>query len=94
MSNLGEGALRKLEKPSFCWWSAWAVPASARISFVSARICCESWRSALFCRSSSWTVFHCWSARICRLASARFWLIITKVERKIASSETIIVSRP
>jgi hypothetical protein len=23
-----------------------------------------------------------------------FWLIITKVERKIASSETIIVSRP
>ena len=30
----------------------------------------------------------------CRFASARFWLIITKVERKIASSETIIVSRP
>ena len=29
-----------------------------------------------------------------RLASARFWEIITKVERKIASSETIIVSRP
>jgi hypothetical protein len=28
------------------------------------------------------------------LASARFWLIITKVERKIASSDTIIVSRP
>jgi hypothetical protein len=28
------------------------------------------------------------------LASARFWLIITKVERKIASSETIIVRRP
>ena len=26
--------------------------------------------------------------------SARFWLIITKVERKIASSETMIVSRP
>ena len=29
-----------------------------------------------------------------RLASALFWLIITNVERKIASSETIIVSRP
>jgi Dyp-type peroxidase family len=29
-----------------------------------------------------------------RLASARFWLIITNVERKIASSETIIVSNP
>jgi hypothetical protein len=27
-------------------------------------------------------------------ASALFWLIITNVERKIASSETIIVSRP
>src|ERR1700733_6947155 len=30
----------------------------------------------------------------CRFASARFWLIITKVDRKIASSETIIVTRP
>jgi hypothetical protein len=29
-----------------------------------------------------------------RFASALFWLIITKVERKIASSETIIVSSP
>jgi len=29
-----------------------------------------------------------------RLASARFWLISTKVERKIASNETIMVSRP
>jgi hypothetical protein len=28
------------------------------------------------------------------LASARFWLISTNVERKIASSETIIVKRP
>ena len=26
--------------------------------------------------------------------SARFWLIITNVERKIASSDTIIVSNP
>ena len=34
------------------------------------------------------------SVMTCRLASPRFWLIITKVERKIASSETIIVSRP
>ena len=40
------------------------------------------------------TVCHCWSATTCRFASARFWLIITKVERKIASSETIIVRRP
>ena len=31
-------------------------------------------------------------ATTCRLASARFWLIITKAERKIASSETIIVN--
>ena len=37
---------------------------------------------------------HCWSAITCRFASARFWLIITNVERKIASSETIIVSSP
>ena len=29
-----------------------------------------------------------------RFASARFWLIITNVDRKIASSETIIVSSP
>jgi hypothetical protein len=28
------------------------------------------------------------------LASALFWLIITKVDRNIASRETIIVSRP
>jgi hypothetical protein len=33
-------------------------------------------------------------ATTCRFASARLWLIITNVERKIASSETIIVSRP
>jgi hypothetical protein len=43
---------------------------------------------------SSCTVTHCWSAITWRFASARFWEIITKVERKIASSETIIVSRP
>ena len=54
----------------------------------------ESPSSCLFCSSSSCTVLHCWSAMTCRLASARFWLIITNVERKIASSETIIVSRP
>jgi hypothetical protein len=40
------------------------------------------------------TVCHCWSAITCRFASALFWLINTKVERKIASSETIIVSNP
>jgi len=34
------------------------------------------------------------TATTCCLVSARFWLIITNVERKIASSETIIVSRP
>jgi hypothetical protein len=48
----------------------------------------------LICVSSSWTVDHCWFASTSRFASARFWLIITKVERKIASRETIIVSRP
>ena len=44
--------------------------------------------------SSSCTVCHSWSATTCCLAAARFWLIITKVDRKIASSETIIVSSP
>jgi len=29
-----------------------------------------------------------------RFSSARFWLIITKVDRKIASSDTIMVSSP
>jgi hypothetical protein len=29
-----------------------------------------------------------------RFSSARFWLIITNVDRKMASSDTIIVSRP
>src|SRR4051794_7284296 len=47
-----------------------------------------------FCLSSSCTVIHCWLAITCRFASARFWLIITNVERKIASSDTIIVSSP
>ena len=37
---------------------------------------------------------HCSSAITCRFASARFWLIITNVDRKIASSETIIVNSP
>jgi hypothetical protein len=31
---------------------------------------------------------------IWRLASAQFWLIITKVDRKMASRETIIVNSP
>ena len=48
----------------------------------------------MFCESSSCTVFHCASAITWRFASARFWLIITNVDRKIASSETIIVSSP
>ena len=47
-----------------------------------------------FCCSSSWTVCHCWSAITWRFSSARFWLIMTKVDRKMASSDTIIVSRP
>src|SRR5207248_7289472 len=54
----------------------------------------ESSRSSRFCLSSSLTVFHSRFATTWRLASARFWLIVTKVERKIASSETIIVSSP
>ena len=47
-----------------------------------------------FCSSSFWITFHWWSESTSRFASARFWEIITNVERKIASSETIIVSRP
>jgi hypothetical protein len=44
--------------------------------------------------TSSWTVCHWWSARTWRFSSARFWLIITKVDRKIASSDTIMVNSP
>ena len=63
-------------------------------AFVSSRICLESASSCSFWPSSSCTVCHCWFASTWRFSSARFWLIITNVERKIASSETIIVSRP
>jgi hypothetical protein len=42
--------------------------------------------------SSSWTDFHSSEAITWRFSSARFWLIITKVERKIASRETTRVS--
>jgi len=41
------------------------------ISFVSSRICSDRFSSVSFCRSSSWTVCHCWSASTCRLSSAR-----------------------
>ena len=44
--------------------------------------------------SSVCTVCHWASASTWRRASARFWLIMTKVDRKIASSETIMVSSP
>ena len=47
-----------------------------------------------FCCSSVCTVCHWASDSTCRRASARFWLIMTKVDRKIASSETIMVSNP
>jgi hypothetical protein len=39
-------------------------------------------------------VCHWWSARTWRFSSARFWLIITKVDRKMASSDTIMVNSP
>jgi hypothetical protein len=42
----------------------------------------------------SWAVRHSWSASTCHFSSARFWLIITNVDRKIASSDTIMVSSP
>ena len=45
-------------------------------------------------RCSSWIISYWLSAKTCRRASARFWEIITKVERKIASRLTIIVSNP
>ncbi len=47
-----------------------------------------------FWRSSACTICHSWSARTWRFSSARFWLIITNVDKKMASSETIIVSSP
>jgi hypothetical protein len=50
--------------------------------------------SSSFCCSSSWTVCHWWSARTWRFSLARFWLIMTKVDRKIASSDTIMVNSP
>ena len=70
------------------------TPVRAWMALVRSRICFESSSSSRFCLSSSCTVIHCWLAITCRFASARFWLIITKVERKIASSDTIIVSSP
>src|SRR5215831_5592284 len=71
-----------------------AADAYEWIALVKSRIWLERVRSCWFCLSSSRTMFHCWLATTCRLSSARFWLIITNVERKIASSETIIVRRP
>src|SRR6266702_589235 len=68
--------------------------AMAWMAWVSSRIWLEMCSSSSFCCSSSWTVCHWWSARTWRFSSARFWLIITKVDRKIASSDTIIVSSP
>src|ERR1700745_2238169 len=80
------------------WDHLASAPASVErcdlTSFVNSRICFERASSSSFWRSSSLTVFHWSSAITCRLASARFWLIITNVDRKIASSETIIVSSP
>ena len=67
---------------------------AACTAFVSSRIWFEMSSSWRFCWSSSCTVFHCWLAITWRFASARSWLIITNVDRKIASSETIIVSSP
>ena len=61
---------------------------------VSSRICCERASSSSFWRRSSCTVSHSRSASASRLASVRFCEIITNVLRKIASSETIMVSRP
>jgi len=54
----------------------------------------ESWSSCSFWPSSCWTIRHWWSARTWRFSSARFWLIMTKVDKKIASSDTIMVSSP
>src|SRR4051794_1954804 len=59
-----------------------AAEAYAWTAFVSSRICCERSSNWRFCRSSSCTICHCWLAATCRAASARFWLIITNVERK------------
>jgi hypothetical protein len=79
---------------SFCSWSCWAKPAKPRTSLVRVRICSESSSSRLFCSS---LLLHGQPLLVgddLSLASARFWLMRTKVERKIASSETIIVRRP
>jgi hypothetical protein len=66
----------------------------AWMALVSSRIWLDSWSSCWFCCSSSWTVCRWWSASTWRFSSARFWLIITKVDKKIASSDTIMVSSP
>src|SRR5262249_8064322 len=70
------------------------LPASLRISWVSSRICFDRSISVTFWPSSSCTVRLCRFATTWCFASDRFWLISTNVERKIASSETIIVSSP
>jgi hypothetical protein len=64
------------------------------MALVSSRIWADKDSSSSFCCYSSWTVCHWWSARTWRFSSARFWLIMTKVDRKIASSDTIMVSSP
>ena len=66
----------------------------AWICRVRSRISLDCDRSCSFWCSSSCTVCHCWSAITWRFSSARFWLIITKVDRKMASNDTTIVSRP
>jgi hypothetical protein len=50
--------------------------------------------SSSFGCSSCWTVCHWRSASTWRFSSARFWLIIAKVDRNMASSDTIMVSSP
>jgi hypothetical protein len=90
----GQGAPRQVQQLLVLLVALLYEAREAPDLLVSPRICCESPSSCLFCSSSSCTVLHYWSAMTCRLASARFWLIMTKVERKIASSETIIVSSP
>jgi hypothetical protein len=64
------------------------------MALVSSRIWFDSVSSCSFCFSSIWTNSHsCWD-RTSRFSSARFWLIITNVDRKMASRDTIMVRRP
>src|SRR6266540_791865 len=64
----------------------WAGAALVPAGLAGARAAVIAWMA--------WVSSRIWSDMTWRFSSARFWLISTNVDRKMASSETIIVSSP